>query len=74
MTQWISRASVTQRKGRAGRTKPGYCFHLFTSERYQQMGKYYDLIFQLISVVFISTATSLFVFIVFGLCQALEEN
>jgi len=31
---WISQASATQRKGRAGRTKPGVCFHLFSRRRH----------------------------------------
>jgi HrpA-like RNA helicase len=31
---WISQASSKQRKGRAGRTKAGVCFHLFSSRRY----------------------------------------
>jgi HrpA-like RNA helicase len=34
---WISRASSKQRKGRAGRTKAGVCFHLFSSRRYKNM-------------------------------------
>ena len=34
---WISQASAKQRKGRAGRTKAGVCFHLFSSRRYQSM-------------------------------------
>jgi len=31
---WVSQASAKQRKGRAGRTKPGVCFHLFSSRRH----------------------------------------
>jgi RNA helicase HrpA len=31
----ISRASCNQRKGRAGRTKPGICFRLYTREDYE---------------------------------------
>lgn len=34
---WISQASSKQRKGRAGRTKAGVCFHLFSSRRYESM-------------------------------------
>lgn len=34
---WISQASAKQRKGRAGRTKAGVCFHLFSSRRFQFM-------------------------------------
>lgn len=29
---FITQAQMTQRKGRAGRTKPGVCFHLFTPQ------------------------------------------
>eukprot|EP00557_Chaetoceros_sp_GSL56_P000746 CAMPEP_0176497798 /NCGR_PEP_ID=MMETSP0200_2-20121128/11940_1 /TAXON_ID=947934 /ORGANISM="Chaetoceros sp., Strain GSL56" /LENGTH=1245 /DNA_ID=CAMNT_0017895883 /DNA_START=447 /DNA_END=4184 /DNA_ORIENTATION=+ len=31
---WISKASAKQRRGRAGRTKPGVCFHLFSRRRF----------------------------------------
>ena len=31
---WISQASAKQRRGRAGRTKAGVCFRLFSSRRY----------------------------------------
>ncbi|XP_010077327.1 PREDICTED: probable ATP-dependent RNA helicase YTHDC2 [Pterocles gutturalis] len=34
---WISKASAIQRKGRAGRCKPGVCFHLFSRLRFQNM-------------------------------------
>uniref|UniRef100_A0A3B3HYC5 RNA helicase n=1 Tax=Oryzias latipes TaxID=8090 RepID=A0A3B3HYC5_ORYLA len=34
---WISKASVLQRKGRAGRCRPGYCFHLFSRLRFRDM-------------------------------------
>mmetsp|Transcript_29257 Transcript_29257/g.79144 ORF Transcript_29257/g.79144 Transcript_29257/m.79144 type:complete len:1313 (+) Transcript_29257:175-4113(+) len=34
---WISQSSAKQRKGRAGRTKAGVCFHLFSSTRHQSM-------------------------------------
>eukprot|EP01098_Paradermamoeba_levis_P009357 TRINITY_DN388_c1_g1_i1.p2 TRINITY_DN388_c1_g1~~TRINITY_DN388_c1_g1_i1.p2 ORF type:complete len:652 (+),score=191.73 TRINITY_DN388_c1_g1_i1:2196-4151(+) len=37
---WISKASCKQRGGRAGRTKPGYCFHLYSKMKYQQMVDY----------------------------------
>ena len=28
----ITKAQISQRKGRSGRTKNGYCFHLYTKE------------------------------------------
>lgn len=34
---WISQSSAKQRKGRAGRTKAGVCFHLFSSRRYASL-------------------------------------
>ncbi|PHZ15236.1 P-loop containing nucleoside triphosphate hydrolase protein [Rhizopus microsporus ATCC 52813] len=33
---WASRASCRQRRGRAGRTRPGQCFKLFTRETHEQ--------------------------------------
>ncbi|OJJ49561.1 hypothetical protein ASPZODRAFT_22307 [Penicilliopsis zonata CBS 506.65] len=33
----ISKASATQRAGRAGRTKPGKCFRLYTQQAYEQL-------------------------------------
>ncbi|XP_041811123.1 3'-5' RNA helicase YTHDC2-like [Chelmon rostratus] len=36
-TVWISKASALQRKGRAGRCKPGICFHLFSRLRFNSM-------------------------------------
>ncbi|KAJ5226740.1 uncharacterized protein N7469_006746 [Penicillium citrinum] len=33
----ISKASATQRAGRAGRTKPGKCFRLYTQQTYEQL-------------------------------------
>ena len=34
---WVSKSSARQRKGRAGRTKRGVCFHLFSSRRFANM-------------------------------------
>ncbi|XP_019466113.1 3'-5' RNA helicase YTHDC2 isoform X2 [Meleagris gallopavo] len=36
-TVWISKASAIQRRGRAGRCRPGVCFHLFSRLRFQNM-------------------------------------
>ncbi|KAM9735252.1 3'-5' RNA helicase YTHDC2 isoform 2-T3 [Menidia menidia] len=36
-TVWVSKASVLQRKGRAGRCQPGICFHLFSRLRFNSM-------------------------------------
>jgi HrpA-like RNA helicase len=33
----ISKSSAEQRKGRAGRTKPGECFRMYTIEQYEKM-------------------------------------
>ncbi|PSN46949.1 putative ATP-dependent RNA helicase YTHDC2 [Blattella germanica] len=38
---WISQACSKQRKGRAGRTQPGICYHMFSSIRYKAMQKYH---------------------------------
>lgn len=39
---WISKANARQRKGRAGRTKAGVCFHLFTRRRHASLPEYQD--------------------------------
>ncbi|CAL8119186.1 unnamed protein product [Orchesella dallaii] len=37
---WISRASVNQRRGRAGRCRAGNCYHLYSTKRYESMIKF----------------------------------
>lgn len=39
-SNWISKASAIQRKGRAGRVRPGVCYHLFSKVRHQHMCEY----------------------------------
>ena len=39
---WISKASAKQRKGRAGRTKAGVCFHLFSRRRHDFMCEFVE--------------------------------
>ncbi|MEQ2296617.1 3'-5' RNA helicase ythdc2 [Ameca splendens] len=39
-TVWVSKASVLQRKGRAGRCRPGICFHLFSRFRFNNMQEF----------------------------------
>ncbi|UYV78743.1 YTHDC2 [Cordylochernes scorpioides] len=34
---WVSQASATQRRGRAGRCRPGICYHLFSRQRYESL-------------------------------------
>nr|CAH7744575.1 unnamed protein product [Callosobruchus chinensis] len=36
-THWISQACAKQRMGRAGRTRPGMCFRLYSKQRYESM-------------------------------------
>jgi HrpA-like RNA helicase len=36
----ISKASATQRKGRAGRTKPGNCYRMYTEESYDKFSDF----------------------------------
>ena len=38
---WISQACAEQRKGRAGRTHPGFCYHMFSRTRYRALQQYH---------------------------------
>ena len=38
--QWISKANVQQRAGRAGRVQPGESYHLYSPEKYEQMERF----------------------------------
>ncbi|KAL3807673.1 hypothetical protein ACHAXA_000319, partial [Cyclostephanos tholiformis] len=40
---WASKASAKQRRGRAGRVKPGYCWHLFSTHTYDKVLDDYQL-------------------------------
>ena len=39
-TAWISQASAQQRKGRAGRCRPGVCFHLYSRARSEGLDEF----------------------------------
>ena len=38
--QWITRAAGRQRRGRAGRTRPGVCYKLYTRARERKMAQF----------------------------------
>lgn len=38
--QWASQANVRQRRGRAGRVKPGESYHLYTEEKYNSLEQF----------------------------------
>ncbi|XP_060842325.1 ATP-dependent RNA helicase DHX30-like [Rhopalosiphum padi] len=37
---WVSQANAKQRRGRAGRTQPGECYHLYTLDRFNTFSEY----------------------------------
>lgn len=37
---WVTRAAARQRRGRAGRTQPGFVYKLYTRKQEQQMAKF----------------------------------
>ena len=41
-TSYVSKASARQRRGRAGRTRAGVCFHLFSKTRHQSLAEFQD--------------------------------
>lgn len=38
--QWVTRAAAKQRRGRAGRTRPGVCYKLYTRLQEQKMAAF----------------------------------
>jgi HrpA-like RNA helicase len=37
---WVTKAAARQRRGRAGRTRPGQCYKLFTRDQEGSMGNF----------------------------------
>lgn len=40
---WASRAALKQRRGRAGRVRPGLCFGLYTRKRFEHQMRSYEV-------------------------------
>lgn len=57
---WISQANAKQRRGRAGRVKPGVCFCLYTRHRFESLMRLFQVFptfrcyCRLLSIVFSS--------------------
>lgn len=40
MEEYIAQSAVTQRRGRAGRTRPGVCYHMYTEKQFKGFVEY----------------------------------
>lgn len=82
---WISQANARQRRGRAGRVKPGNCFCLYTRHRFELLMRPFQVnlfpekycsvcIFHLSSYELIVNVTHDTTLVVFSfLCQATRD-